>query len=83
MPITNTLANARELEEAGIPKNQAEVIAKGIEQAQHESQVDLKDFFRMELKSSFAETKADLLMKIFGVVAGCVTIAVTVLKLFP
>ena len=36
MPITNTLANAQELEEAGIPKNQV------IERSQHESQVDLK-----------------------------------------
>ncbi|MFQ5965333.1 MAG: hypothetical protein ACE5KZ_13745 [Candidatus Scalinduaceae bacterium] len=83
MPITNTLVNARELEEAGIPKNQAEVIAKVIERAQYESQQDLKEFFRMELKSALAETKSDLLIKIFGIVAGCVTIAVTILKLFP
>ncbi len=83
MPITNTLANAQELEDAGIPKNQAEVIAKVIEQAQHESQIDLKEFFRTELKAALAETKSDLLIKIFGIVVGCITIAVTVLKLFP
>ena len=83
MPITNTLANAQELEKAGIPKEQAEVIAKVIERAQHESQEDLKGFFRMELKAALAETKSDLLIKIFGIVVGCVTIAVTILKLFP
>ncbi len=83
MTITNTLANAQELEKVGIPKNQAEVIAKVIESAQHESQVDLKEFFRMELKSALSETKSDLLIKIFGIVVGCVTVAVAVLKLFP
>ncbi len=43
----------------------------------------LKDFFHRELKSSLAEAKADLLIKIFGIVAGCVTMGVTALKLFP
>ncbi len=83
MPITNTLANAQELEKTGIPKNQAEVIAKVIERAQYESQQDLKEFFRIELKAALSETKSDLLIKIFGIVVGCITIAVTVLKLFP
>ncbi len=45
-PLTNTLENARNLEEAGLSSRQADAIAQGIESALSAAQQDLKGFIK-------------------------------------
>ena len=84
MPITKKSDNIRKFESVGFSHQQAETLADVIEKSHVDSQQDLKSFIsekidKLELRIKASQT--DLLMKIFGIVAGCTTIAIAVVKL--
>ena len=84
MPITKELDNIRKFESVGSSHQQAETLADVIEKSHVDSHQDLKSFIsekidKLELRIKASQT--DLLMKIFGIVAGCTTIAIAVAKL--
>ena len=84
MPITKELDNIRKFESVGFSHQQAETLADVIEKSHVDSQQDLKSFIsekidKLELRIKASQT--DLLMKIFGIVAGCTTIAIADAKL--
>lgn len=95
MPITKELSNIKKLEAVGFPHEQAEVLADIIEQSHVDSQQDLKEFIRNELKISMSEMKtsmsemearlrasqSDLLIKYSAIVAGFITMALAIAKL--
>ena len=77
------------LESVGFSHEQAETLTDIIEQAQVESQTDLKEFIRNELDKQISKletrliaSQKDLHIKIFSIIVGTVGIAVTILKLF-
>lgn len=83
MPITKELDNIRKFESVGFSHQQAETLADVIEKSHVDSRQDLKSFIsekidKLELRIKASQT--DLLMKIFGIVAGCTTIAIAVAK---
>ncbi len=62
-PLTNTLENARNLEEAGLPSRQADAIAQGIESALSAAQQDLKGFIKEQnqaMEERFGERMASM-----------------------
>jgi len=79
MPITAQLENINKLESVGFDHNQAKTLAEVIEKSHQDSHQDLKEFIRSELKAS----QADLLMKIFGIIVGSLSVAIAILKLTP
>ncbi|SOH02810.1 MULTISPECIES: hypothetical protein [Candidatus Kuenenia] len=84
MPITKELENIRKFESVGFTHAQAEILAETIEQSHIDGQKDLKEFINEKLDKLELRIKAshaDLLMKIFAIVAGCTSIAVAVSKL--
>ena len=84
MPITKELENIRKFESVGFTHAQAEILAETLEQSHVDGQKDLKEFINERLDKLELRIKAshaDLLMKIFAIVAGCTTIAVAVSKL--
>lgn len=99
MPITITeeLKNVKKFESVGFSHEQAETLAETLEEAQASGQENLKEFIRNEfdkqtkdfviklhsLEAKIMASQKDMLIKIFGIVAGCITVAITILKLFP
>lgn len=88
MPITKELSNIKKLEAVGFPHEQAEALADIIEQSHIDGQQSLKEFIRSELKLSMSEMEArlrasqsDLLIKYSAIVAGFITMALTIAKL--
>lgn len=79
MPITAERKNTNKFESVGFDHNQAKALAEVIEKSHQDSHQDLKEFIRSELKAS----QADLLIKIFGIIVGSLSIAVAILKLTP
>lgn len=79
MPIAAQLENINKLESVGFDHDQAKTLAEVIEKSHQDSHQDLKEFIRSELKAS----QADLLMKIFGIIVGSLSVAVAILKLTP
>lgn len=85
MPITKELENIRKLESVGFTHEQAEILADVIEKSHVDSQQDLKEFInekidKLELRIKASHT--DLLMKIFGIVVGCTSIAIAISKVW-
>lgn len=84
MPITAEIDNVRKLESVGFSHDQAVVLAEIHETTPQDSLQELKEFIRAEMNSLVLRIKAsqsDLLVKIFGIVFGCSSLAVAVLKL--
>ena len=95
MPITKELENIRKFESVGFTHAQAEILAETLEQSHADGQQSLKDAIHKEigdlrkditneivnLEFRIKASHADLLMKIFAIVAGCTSIAVAVSKL--
>ena len=84
MTITKEFDNILKFESVGFSHQQAETHADVIEKSHVDSQQDSKSFIsekidKLELRIKASQT--DLLMKIFGIVAGCTTIAIAVVKL--
>ena len=84
MTITKEFDNILKFESVGFSHQQAETHADVIEKSHVDSQQDLKSFIsekidKLELRIKASQT--DLLMKIFGIVAGCTTIAIAVTML--
>jgi len=97
MPITAELENVKKFESVGFTHEQAEILAE-VHKSTAESHVkSLKDYLdrkfesvdagidssEQRLKTEIAKSNTDLLIKIFGIVAGSLSIAVAILKLFP
>lgn len=92
MPITKELENIRKLESVGFTHEQAETLADVIEKSHVDSQENLKEFINKkfddvgkELTSLELRIKAshtDLLMKIFGIIVGCTSIAIAIMKVW-
>ncbi len=83
MPITKELENIRKFELVGFSHEQAETLADVIEKSHVDSQQDLKEFIndkidKLELR--IKASHADLLMKIFGIIVGCTSIAIAIMK---
>ena len=91
MPITKELENLRKFESVGFTHEQSEVLTDVIENAIVDNQQSLKEFIgkkfddtakeliNLELRIKASHT--DLLIKIFGIIVGCASIAVAVSKL--
>lgn len=85
MPITKELENIRKFESVGFTHEQAEILAETLEKSHVDAQQDLKEFIndkidKLELRIKASHT--DLLMKIFGIVAGCTSIAIAISKVW-
>ena len=85
MPITKELENIRKFESVGFTHTQAETLTDVIERSHVDSQQDLKVFIndkidKLELKIKASHT--DLLMKIFGIIVGCTSIAIAIMKVW-
>jgi hypothetical protein len=85
MPITKELENIRKFESVGFTHTQAETLTDVIERSHVDSQQDLKAFIndkidKLELKIKASHT--DLLMKIFGIIVGCTSIAIAIMKVW-
>lgn len=86
MPITAELENINKLESVGFDHDQAKTLAEVIEKSHQDSHQDLKEFIHNEINGLELRMKAsqsDLLMKIFGIIVGSLSIAVAIIKLFP
>ena len=84
MPITKELANIRKFESVGFTHEQAEILAETLEQSHVDGRQDLKEFINEKidkLELRIKASHADLLMKIFAIIAGCTSIGIAVLKL--
>ncbi len=95
MPITAELENVKKFESVGFTHDQAEVLAEVHEASVQNHNQSLKEYldqkfeslenkFSAEIREVRLEIKAsqsDLLIKIFGIVFGCSTLAVAILKL--
>lgn len=60
MPITKELKNVRTFESVGFSHEQAKALAAVIEESHTDSQENLKDFIRNEIKCLHNELKADI-----------------------
>ncbi len=85
MPITKELENIRKFESVGFTHTQAETRTDVIERPHVDSQQDLKVFIndkidKLELRIKASHT--DLLMKIFGIIVGCTSIAIAIMKVW-
>ncbi len=84
MPITKELDNVRKFESVGFSHEQAETLADVIEQSHVNGQQGLKEFIHNEINNLELRIKAsqtDLLIKIFGIIVGCTSIAIAVSRL--
>ena len=84
MPITKELVNIRKFESVGFTHEQAEILAETLEQSHVDGRQDLKEFINEKidkLELRIKASHADLLMKIFAIIAGCTSIGIAVLKL--
>ena len=90
MPITKELQNIKKFESVGFTHEQSEILTDVIEQSHVDSQQDLKEFINKKFDDVGKEltnlvlrikaSHADLLMKIFGIVVGCTSIAIAISK---
>lgn len=86
MPITEELNNIRKFESAGFSHEQSETLTDVIEESIAKSHQGLRDFIHNEitnLELRIKASQADLLMKIFAIVAGCSSLTIAILKIFP
>ena len=97
MPITAELENVKRFESVGFTHEQAEILAEVHESTAESHDKSLKEYLdrkfesvdagigssEQRLKTEIAKSNSDLLIKIFGIVAGSLSIAVAILKLFP
>ncbi len=84
MPITAELENVKKFESVGFTHEQAEVLAEIHEASVQNHDQSLKEYLDHKFETLQLKIKAsqsDLLIKIFGIVFGCSTLAVAILKL--